>query len=42
MKRAMYMMCSRARDYLFLVYGAVGLTAAAMKALPGADILERG
>ncbi|HEY4360353.1 MAG TPA: AAA family ATPase [Bryobacteraceae bacterium] len=42
MKRGMYMMCSRARDHLFLVYGAAGLTAAAMKALPGADVLERG
>jgi superfamily I DNA/RNA helicase len=42
MKRAMYMMCARARDYLFLVHGAGGLSAAATSALPGPNVLERG
>ena len=42
MKRAMYMMCARARDYLFLVPGRVGLSAEAEEALPGPNILERG
>ena len=42
MKRAMYMMCSRARDYLFLVPGRVGLSVEAEEALPGPNILERG
>lgn len=42
MKRAMYMMCARARDYLFLVPGKVGLSAGAEEALPGSNILERG
>jgi superfamily I DNA/RNA helicase len=42
MKRAMYMMCARARDFLFLAHGAVGLSAAAMADLPGPNILERG
>ena len=42
MKRAMYMMCARARDYLFLVPGRVGLSAEAEAALPGPNILERG
>ena len=42
MKRAMYMMCARARDYLFLVPGRVGLSVEAEKALPGPNILERG
>ena len=41
MKRAMYMMCARARDYLFLVAGRVGLSVEAEAALPGTDILER-
>lgn len=40
-KRAMYMMCSRARDNLFLVYGPDDLSKPAAKALPGVDILER-
>ena len=40
MKRAMYMMCARARDYLFLVER--GLSAAALASLPGPEILERG
>jgi superfamily I DNA/RNA helicase len=42
MKRAMYMMCSRARDYLFLVNRAGSLSAAAIEALPSVDVLERG
>ena len=42
MKRAMYMMCARARDYLFLVPGKVGLSVEAEESLPGPDILERG
>ena len=42
MKRAMYMMCARARDYLFLVPGRVGLSVEAEEALPGPNILERG
>ena len=40
-RRAMYMMCTRARDNLFLVYGPDDLPQAAAKALPGPDILER-
>ena len=39
--RAMYMMCSRARENLILIYGPGALSAAADAALPGADILER-
>ena len=39
--RAMYMMCARARDHLFLVYGPNSLTADAAAALPGSDVLER-
>ncbi len=39
--RAMYMMCTRARDSLFLVYGPDSLTQAAVDALPSPDILER-
>ena len=39
--RAMYMMCSRARDSLTLVYGPAELSAAAQAALPGPDLLER-
>lgn len=38
--RAMYMMCARARDYLFLVHSAP-LSRAGEAALPGSDILER-
>lgn len=40
-KRAMYMMCSRARDHLFLVYGPGDLSKPAAEALPGPGILER-
>lgn len=39
--RAMYMMCTRARDNLFLVHGPANLSPAAIGALPGPDILER-
>ena len=41
MRRAMYMMCTRARDNLFLVHGPADLSSAALAALPGPDILER-
>ena len=40
-RRAMYMMCSRARDNLFLVHGPASLSTEAVAALPGPDILER-
>ena len=40
-RRAMYMMCTRARDNLFLVYGPANLSSAVAAALPGPDILER-
>lgn len=40
-RRAMYMMCSRARDNLFLVYGPAHLSKRAALALPGPEILER-
>ena len=41
-KRGMYMMCSRARDDLWLICGPDGrLTAAVSDALPGAGVLER-
>ena len=40
-RRAMYMMCSRARDNLFLVYGPNDLSPKADTALPGQNILER-
>ena len=39
--RAMYMMCARARNFLFLVYGPNGLSKEAEQSLPGPDILER-
>ena len=39
--RAMYMLCTRARDRLFLVYGPRFLSPEANAALPDADILER-
>ena len=39
--RAMYMMCTRARDRLFLVYGPKPLSAEATHALPGAEVLAR-
>ena len=38
--RRMYMMCARARDHLFLVYGPDDLTSAARRSLPGAEVLE--
>ena len=38
--RRMYMMCARARDHLFLVYGPDDLIPAARRSLPGPDILE--
>ena len=40
-RRAMYMMCSRARDMLTLVYGPSPLTSAAAALLPDAEVLER-
>ena len=39
-RRAMYMMCTRARDQLFLVHGGP-LSAGARAALPDASVLER-
>ena len=39
--RAMYMMCTRARDHLFLIYGPDPLSAAAKAALPGGNVLKR-
>ena len=36
--RAMYMMCSRARDHLTLIYGPAPLSAAAEAALPGPEV----
>ena len=39
-RRAMYMMCARARDHLFLVHGPE-LSTAAVEALPEPDVLER-
>ena len=39
--RAMYMMCTRARDKLLLVHGPEPLSSDAHAALPGPDILER-
>ncbi|MCY3767321.1 MAG: AAA family ATPase [Gemmatimonadetes bacterium] len=38
--RAMYMMCSRARENLTLVYGPAELSEAAFRSLPGPTILE--
>ena len=40
-RRAMYMVCTRARDHLFLVYDKAKLSAQATATLPGADILDR-
>ena len=40
-RRAMYMMCTRARDNLFLVHGPGPLSPQASQALPGPDTLER-
>jgi superfamily I DNA/RNA helicase len=41
MRRVLYMICARARDYLTLVYGPAPLSAVAVSQLPGSDILER-
>jgi len=41
MSRAMYMMCTRARDHLYLVYGPRPLSAQALAALPDETIVER-
>jgi DNA helicase IV len=41
MRRVLYMICARARDYLTLIYGPAPLSAAAVSQLPGPDILER-
>jgi superfamily I DNA/RNA helicase len=40
-KRVMYMLCSRARDQLFLVYGPEPLSQAKVASLPDASKLER-
>lgn len=40
-RRAMYMMCCRARDHLFLVYGPSALSKARQDSLPAAELLER-
>ena len=40
-RRAMYMMCTRARDHLFLVHGPRPLSPQAVQSLPGPDVLER-
>lgn len=40
-RRAMYMMCTRARDNLFLVHGPEALSWQAAQSLPGPDVLER-
>ena len=40
-RRAMYMMCTRARDNLFLVHGPGPLSPQAAQSLPGPDILEQ-
>jgi len=40
-RRAMYMMCTRARDNLFLVHGPEPLSRLAAESLPGLDVLER-
>lgn len=40
-RRAMYMMCTRARDHLFLVFGPRALTTDAEAELPGPTVLER-
>lgn len=41
MRRVLYMICARARDYLTLLYGPAPLSADAVSQLPGPDILER-
>ena len=40
-RRAMYMMCTRARDTLFLVHDKAKLSAQATATLPGPDVLDR-
>lgn len=40
-RRAMYMMCTRARDHLFLAFGPGELTTEAEADLPGTAVLER-
>lgn len=40
-RRTMYMLCSRARDHLFLVHGPSELSRPAAQALPRSDVLER-
>ena len=40
-RRAMYMMCTRARDSLFLVHGPGPLSPQAVQSLPGPEVLER-
>lgn len=40
-RRTMYMMCCRARDHLFLVYGPRALSKARESSLPSAELLER-
>ena len=40
-RRVMYMMCTPARDSLFLVHGPGSLSPQAEQSLPGPDILER-
>lgn len=41
MRRVMYMLCARARDHLFLVYGPNELSSAAWTDLPPPSLLER-
>lgn len=41
MKRAMYMLCTRARDFLFLVYGPAPLSIEALASLPEPSLLRR-
>ncbi|PRQ05088.1 AAA family ATPase [Enhygromyxa salina] len=40
-RQIMYMICSRPRDYLFMVSVPSALSAAALAVLPGPDVLER-
>jgi len=40
-RRAMYMMCTRSRDHLFLVHGPGPPSLQAVQSLPGPDVLER-
>lgn len=41
MRRVMYMLCARARDYLWLVHGPSNLSAAAQASLPDHHLLQR-